>query len=382
MFGPYTAKIKNGKRVIEYKGNKRTKKIDDVYATVFDQDIVDKRLNELVTSKHYYHLHNIDNGIFFATVEYFKKIKTEWCNLPLTTLMISSPGEVYAGKTLDYTTDALPVDINWFDHKKQAFLAESSQFYLELRLLMKDVDRVFSIYNSFRKEKADYSHLAEFQHIEFEGKVGYKENVDIAYKLLDYITNYLLKNNKEDLSYFLSTKDMNDLDGIFKKDKMEMMPFKKALELLYAETKDERYKEFTLKNFGGWEEIKLTEIVGKHVSVTHFPVLQIPFYHNVLEKDENGVPLAENADIILSGFRETIGAGVRITDPVVLAEKARVFNLPLEDYGPYLKTRDYKHYKETAGFGLGWQRYVQWLLKLPYIWEAIHIPRGQHLPRP
>jgi aspartyl/asparaginyl-tRNA synthetase len=65
-----------------------------------------------------------------------------------------------------------------------------------------------------------------------------------------------------------------------------------------------------------------------------------------------------------------------------LLQKAKQFNLPEEDYAPYLKTRDYDHYQETSGFGLGWQRLTQWLLKLPVIWEASHIPRGHHAPRP
>jgi aspartyl/asparaginyl-tRNA synthetase len=50
-------------------------------------------------------------------------------------------------------------------------MAESSQFYLELTLLIQGVNQVFSIYNSFRKETSDPTHLSEFQHIEYEGKV-------------------------------------------------------------------------------------------------------------------------------------------------------------------------------------------------------------------
>ncbi|HOF44502.1 MAG TPA: hypothetical protein PK255_03760 [Candidatus Pacearchaeota archaeon] len=31
------------------------------------------------------------------------------------------------------------------------------------------------MYNSFRKERADATHLSEFHHIEFEGKVNYND---------------------------------------------------------------------------------------------------------------------------------------------------------------------------------------------------------------
>ncbi len=381
MYGPYSAKFVDGKRVVNYVGNRIFPPIDDVGKSIFSKDILDKRVEDISNDKRFFHLHNIDNGIFFSTVDYFKSIHADWCNLPLTTLMISSPGEIYAGKNLDYTTDTLPVEISWFDNEREIFLSESSQFYLELRLLIEKLDRVFSIYNSFRKEKADYCHLSEFQHIEFEGKVSLKENTDIALGLLNHIVKYLLENNKQDLAYFLEDKDMEGLGSIFSQDRFEKIRFKDALDLLFKDTKDEAYKEFSMSHFGSWEEIRLTEIVGKHVIVTEFPILQIPFYHNIAGK-EGDISVAENADIILYGFRETIGSGARIDDKEALLQKAKIFNLPPEDYEPYLKTRDFDHYQKTAGFGLGWQRFVHWLLKLPYIWEATHVPRGHHLPKP
>ena len=381
MYGPYLAKIARGKKVIEYVGNKVSKPIGDVRSTEFEKAVLDARLNDIVGNKHFYHLHRIDNAVFLASVDYFKKLGAEWCNLPLTTLMISSPGEVYAGKKLDYTTDALPMELTWFDGERKVFLAESSQFYLELRLLIDKVSKVFSIYNSFRKEKADFSHLSEFQHIEFEGLVGFKENVKIATGLLRHIIKYIFKHNREDLAYFLTDVEIESLPKTFIGKNVRTITFKKALKILLEDTKDPIYKEFSMKNFGSWEEVRLTELLQSHVIVTEFPLMQIPFYHTA-KKDEKGISLAQNADLILYGYREVVGSGVRISDPKALAEKAKAFNLPLEDYAPYLKTRDFSHYKETAGFGLGWQRLTHWLLKLPYIWEASHIPRGHHLPRP
>lgn len=333
--------------------------------------------------EYFYHLHKIDNGIFFGAVDYFRSIGSEWCNLPLTTLMISSPGEVYAGKTLDYTTDTLPVDISWFDNDRKIFLSESSQFYLELRLLIRNIDSVFSIYNSFRKEEADFCHLSEFQHIEFEGKISFEKNVEIFLNLIRQITRHLVEKETESLEYFVGKNGVKDLETVFSDENIIKITFKEALNALYKETGDDTYKEFSLKNFGAWEEVKLTEIFGgRHVIVTKFPLLQIPFYHNELMENENGISLAENADFILSGYRETIGSGTRISSPEALMEKAKIFNLPSADYEPYIQTRLQEGYQKTSGFGLGWQRYVQWVLRLPHIWDTTHVPRGHHLPRP
>jgi aspartyl/asparaginyl-tRNA synthetase len=375
--------VENGTKTVRYNGSKLFPVIKDVKTSDFCETITSERLTKIFENQEfYYHLHRIDNGVFFGAVDFFRSIGAEWCNLPLTTLMISSPGEVYAGKTLDYTTDTLPVDISWFDNERNVFLSESSQFYLELRLLTQNIDKVFSIYNSFRKEKADFCHLSEFQHIEFEGKVTFDQNIDVFLDLVRHITKYLMDNEKESLRYFIGDMGLEELANTFSDGNIVTITFKEALEVLYKETGDSVYKEFSLKNFGAWEEIKLTEILGRHVIVTKFPLLQIPFYHNELDENENGVPLAENADFILCGYRETIGSGTRISSPEALKEKAKTFNLPVSDYNPYIQTRLQKKYQKTSGFGLGWQRYVQWILRLPYIWEATHIPRGHHLPKP
>lgn len=292
--------------------------------------------------------------------------------------MISSPGEVYAGKVLDYTSDTLPVDIAWFDNKKRVFLSESSQFYLELRLLVQGVDKVFSIYNSFRKEKADFSHLSEFQHVEFEGHIGFMENIDISIDLLRHIIKYLLQRNEDNLRHFLNGKEIDSLSQTFDDENFEFITFKDALELLYKHTQNPLYKNQTLKYFGSWEEIKLTELLGKHVVITECPVLEVPFYHG--ESSKKGI--AENADIILYGYREVIGAGKRIVDKDALLKKSTLFNLPKEDYAPYLESREVDTYLPSAGFGVGWQRFTHWLLKLPAIVDASHIPRGHWIPKP
>jgi aspartyl/asparaginyl-tRNA synthetase len=382
MHGPYKAMSDGNNKTILYVGNKVSKPIADVKSVSFDQDILDTRLDDITKKEEYYHLHKIDNAVFYATVDYFRSIDADWCNLPLTTKMISSPGEVYAGKVLDYTTDTLPVDISWFGESERIYLSESSQFYLELRLLIDNVDQVFSIYNSFRKESADFCHLSEFQHIEYEGKVGFEKNIEIFMGLMRYIVSYVLEHNQDSLAHFLTLDEIEDLNHTFDDQNIARLPFKEALDILYKDTNDSRYTEFSMKHFSSWEEIRLTELLSKHVIVTDFPVLQIPFYHNTKKQDGNGIALAENADFILYGYRETVGSGTRISDPAVLLQKAKQFNLPEEDYAPYLKTRDYDHYQETSGFGLGWQRLTQWLLKLPVIWEASHIPRGHHAPRP
>jgi len=377
VLGNYT--VKNSK--IVYVGNKIQKEFDDVADKVFAPTESSKMLQDFARDKHYKHLHAIDNSVFDASVDYFRSIGASWCNLPLTTKMISSPGEVYAGQKLDYTTDALPVELSWFD-AGNIFLAESSQFYLEMRLIIEELSHVYSIYNSFRKEKVDFSHLAEFQHIEYEGKVDMEENIEILLGLIRHITNHILKNNREDLSYYLTDDEMNSLATSFEPENIERLTFRQALDILAKELGDDKYKTHSLKNFGSYEEVALTRILNKHCLVTEFPVEEIPFYHVGGVVDENGRQYAKNADLILLGYREVIGSGQRITDLDAIRKKAEFFNLPPEDYEPYINMRQLDNYETTSGFGLGWQRYTQWLLKMPYIWQMSHVPRSEHAPKP
>jgi aspartyl/asparaginyl-tRNA synthetase len=353
MYGPYTAVTSAGTRSLAYLGNRRTRPIADVLGVPFRAEMVTNRVVDLANDAAYHHLHKIDNALFFATVDYFRRIGAEWCNLPLTTLMISSPGEVYAGQKLDYTTDTLPIELDWFDGGRRVFLAESSQFYLELRLLVPHLERVFSIYNSFRKERADASHLSEFQHVEFEGRVGFEENLQTALGLMRHITRYILEHNVADLRFFLEDEDVESLAGQLDDAAVERLTFREALALLYRDTGDAAYKQHSMQHFGAWEEVRLTQILGRHALLTEFPLLQIPFYHDIAKVGDDGVPLANNADLILYGYREVVGAGVRIRDIPALQEKARQFNLPLDDYEPYLQSRRVAGYQQTAGFGMG-----------------------------
>lgn len=347
-----------------------------------DISLLQNRVDRVKNDETFLHIANIDNAIFNAATDYFRGLDARWTNLPLTTLMISSPGEVYAGKKLDYTTDTLPVEIpDWFWSWKRIFLSESSQFYLELHLLIPGLKNVYSIYNSFRKEQADATHLSEFQHIEYEGKVDAEWCIKVFLGLFDAIINHVFSYNETDIRYFLSAGQFEEKKRIALQKPIRISFFD-ALSKLFDATWDEKYKEFSLKNFGTWEEVKLTELLGCNVIVEEFPMLQIPFYHANAEKEVAGVPVAKNADFILYGYRETIGSGERIKSKDVLLKKAEIFNLPENDYLPYLQSRNYSDYSTTSWFGLGWQRLVQWITDQPYIYEATVFPRTHIIPNP
>lgn len=378
MKGPYTA---NKDKTITYNGNKVFSKIDDVTKELPNVTELENRVKDLNTQEMWQHIAEINHRINISSNKYFDKLGSLFVPLPLVTRMISSPGAVHGKEAINYTTDTCPITLNWFDLPKTAFLSESSQIYLELALMQQEVNQVYSIYNSFRKEEADYTHLSEFHHIEYEGNVTQQENENIALGLIKNILLDLIEKNYEDLAFFLEENKISELKNLA--DNIKDIPkisFKEALNYLYKETRDEKYKEYTLKHFGSWEEVKLTEILGTMVLIKEFPLLEVPFYH--ARKDNAKPERAINSDLIWPGYREILGSGLRVRSTQELEEKSEIFSLPKKDYQPYLQTRELENYKTSAGFGLGWERLLQGLLELPTIWTGVQFPRTDETLKP
>ena len=359
---------------IDYSGNKVFDPIEDIDEGDAGLEDIPERVTQLHEDETWTHLSAVNNHVYRATVDYFDSRDALYTLLPLTTRMISSPGAVFGSETIDYTEDTSPVKLEWFDLDDSIFLSESSQIYLEFALAQQDVDEVYSIYNSFRKEEADLTHMSEFHHIEYEGTVTQEENEEIIEGLVDAILDEMLTEGREHLEYFLYEDEIARLEAVRDNPPKELT-FREALDLLYEETGDEKYQEFTEAHFGDWEEIKLANMTNDRlVKITEYPLLEVPFYH-APSKNEDGEEVAINADYLWPSYKETIGSGQRVGDVPEVERKAEIFNLPREDYGPYIETRRFDSYETTSGFGVGWERLIQGMLRLPSIISTSHFPR-------
>lgn len=366
---------------LEYTGNELFEPIDDIERN--DRRFIEEvphRVDQLHDEAYWGDLAKINNLIFNATTEYFDSKGAKYTLLPLTTRLISSPGAVFGSEKIDYTEDTSPITVEWFDRDRNTFLSESSQVYLELALVQQGVDHVYSIYNSFRKEEADFTHLSEFHHIEYEGQVNQERNEEIVKGLITEILDTLLSDGRAELQTFLSEQDIAELEEL-RKDPFVEITFEEALQLLKEETGDEKYDDFTQKHFGDWEEVKLTEILDdKIVCVKEYPLLEVPFYHAQQEGREHKV--AKNSDFIWPGYKETAGTGERVASIESVEEKAEIFNLPREDYKPYIRARKFDDYQTTSGFGVGWERLLQGILKMPSIVSTAQFPRVHDTLKP
>ena len=132
-------------------------------------------------------------------------------------------------------------------------------------------------------------------------------------------------------------------------------------------------------DFGGSDETVLTRLFDVPIMVYNWPHEVKAFY---LKRDPNNSNFARGVDTLApEGYGEIVGGGERETDLTLLIEKINEHKLPMEAFEWYLDLRRYGSVPH-AGFGLGLERLVTWVCKLPHVRESIPFPRmmGRLLP--
>jgi asparaginyl-tRNA synthetase (EC 6.1.1.22) len=74
------------------------------------------------------------------------------------------------------------------------------------------------------------------------------------------------------------------------------------------------------------------------------------------------------------GYGEIIGGGERVWDLKEILSRIKEFDLNEKDYEWYIDLRRYGSVPH-AGFGLGIDRFIMWLIKGEHIRETIPFPR-------
>jgi asparaginyl-tRNA synthetase len=132
-------------------------------------------------------------------------------------------------------------------------------------------------------------------------------------------------------------------------------------------------------DFGGSDETVLTRLFDVPVMVYNWPHEVKAFY---LKRDPENSKFARGVDVLApEGYGEIVGGGERETNEQLLISKINEHQLPMEAFEWYLDLRRYGTVPH-AGFGLGLERLVTWLCKLPHVRESIPFPRmyGRLLP--
>ena len=246
----------------------------------------------------------------------------------------------------------------------KAYLSQSGQLYNEATIAA--LGRTYCFGPTFRAEKSKTRrHLMEFWMIEPEAAFYTQEdNMRLQEEFVSYIVQTVLKNRAEELKTL--ERDTTVLQRVV--PPFPRITYDEALEILRKNGKELAWGD----DFGGDEETILAEQFDKPVFVTHYPVTCKAFY---MQPDPNRPEVVLCGDLLApEGYGEIIGGSQRIHDLALLEQRIAENKLPKEAFEWYLDLRRYGSVPHS-GFGMGIERMVAWICKLPHIRETIPFPR-------
>lgn len=254
-------------------------------------------------------------------------------------------------------------EVPYFDEK--AYLTQSGQLYAEAGCMA--FGKVYCFGPTFRAEKSKTRrHLTEFWMMEPE--VAYADLNDImnlAEELIEYIVERVLEKRKEELK--ILERDITPLEKV--KRPFPRITYKEALEMLKKSNVEQTpYGE----DFGATQQTELSNQFDKPFFIHRFPAKCKAFY---MKRDENDETLSLAVDLFApEGYGEIIGGSQREDDLETLKKRIKEFKLDDKSYEWYLDLRRYGSVPHS-GFGLGIERTVAWICKLPHLRETIPFPR-------
>lgn len=252
-------------------------------------------------------------------------------------------------------------EINYFG--KKAYLTQSWQFYAENMVHV--LEKVYAIAPSFRAEKSHtFRHLTEYWHCEVEAAwAGLEDMMRIAEGCVTASAAAILAENKKDLEALgIDPKRLENIKAPFPR-----MTYDEAVKKL-----GEKGIMFQHGNdFGAEHERVITEGYELPVFVTGYPSGVMAFYK---ADDPKNPEKSMNFNMLAPKVGEIIDGSEREPDMQRIQEKLRKAGKKLGDVDWYLDGRRYGSVPH-AGFGLGIERVLQWLIDAEHIRDTIPFPR-------
>lgn len=319
----------------------------------------------------------VRNALSYAVHTFFQERGFMYIHTPI----ISASDCEGAGEMFQVTTlplDEVPkadgsVDYSQDFFGKQANLTVSGQLEAEIyALAMRDV---YTFGPTFRAENSNTSrHLAEFWMIEPEMAFCTLEgNMEVAEEFIKYILKYVLEHCPEDMDFFNKWIEKGVRDSIEKvvEARFTHIPYSEAVALLEKAGRTFEYPVSWGSDLQSEHERYLTEEVFKGpVIVTDYPK-EIKAFYMKLNDDEKTV---RAMDVLVPRLGEIIGGSEREDRYDVLLRRIEEMDLNSDDYWWYLDLRKYGSVPHS-GFGLGFERLIQYVTGMQNIRDVIPFPR-------
>lgn len=260
-------------------------------------------------------------------------------------------------------------EVKYFD--KKAYLSQSWQFYAEN--IINAVEKAYAIAPSFRAEESKTSrHLTEFWHCEVEAAwMSMDDIIKIVEGCVASVIQKVIEDNKKELE--ILEVDVSKLKKI--KLPFPRITYKEAIKKLQEKKHKIKYGE----DFGANEERELAKYyAGNFLAVTNYPLEILKFYHG---EDPKNPGTGTNFNILAPEIGEIIDGSQREPNLDKIKERLKKAKINLGESDWYLDSRRYGSVPHS-GFGLGTERFVQWICNLDTIKDAIAFPRTMNRTKP
>lgn len=342
----------------------------------------------------------IRHSLAFAVHQFFNNKGFVYLHTPIITASdAEGAGEMFRVTTLPMDGSAPRNEAGEVDYREDFFgkstnLTVSGQLEGELGAMA--FSEIYTFGPTFRAENSNTTrHLAEFWMIEPEMAFhDIEDNMNLAEEFIQYLIRYAMEHNKEDLEFLdqrlaeeEKQKPQNERAemGLLEKlnfvlnNQFERITYTEAIAILLDSP---AYKKKKFKYDVSWGIDMQSEheryLVEKHfkkpVIVTGYPAAIKAFYMRLNDGCESGKETVAAMDILAPGIGEIVGGSQREERLDKLEQRMKDMHIPAEEMSWYLDTRRFGTVPH-AGFGLGFERMVQFVTGMTNIRDVIAFAR-------
>jgi asparaginyl-tRNA synthetase len=338
----------------------------------------------------------VRHSLAFAIHKFFNDKGFVYLHTPIITASdAEGAGEMFKVTTLPF--DKTPRNEDGSVNFKEDFFGRATNLtvsgQLEGELGATAFGDIYTFGPTFRAENSNTTrHLAEFWMIEPEMAFSdLEDNMDLAEEFIRYIIRYVMDNNSEDLAFLAQRladeekqlpQDKRSEMGLIEKlefilnNNFERLTYTEAIDIL-RESNHNKKKKFQYPITGWGMDLQSEHeryLVEKHfkkpVILSNYPKEIKAFY---MRQNDDGKTVAA-MDILAPGIGEIVGGSQREERLDRLEARMKEMNIPVSEMWWYLDTRRFGTVPH-AGFGLGFERMVQFVTGMNNIRDVIAFPR-------
>jgi asparaginyl-tRNA synthetase len=321
----------------------------------------------------------VRNAAATAIHQFFQERGFLWVHTPIISASdCEGAGEMFTVTGFDLNkvphTEEKQVDFSKDFFGRQSFLTVSGQ--LEAEIMAMAFSNVYTFGPTFRAENSNTSrHLAEFWMVEPEmAFCDLEGDMNLAEDFLKHVFRFVLETCPEDMDFFNQRIDNSVLataENIIQNE-FARVTYTDAIALLEKSGKTFEYPvEWGLDLQSEHERYLAEEWFQKPTIVTDYPATIKAFY---MRMNDDGKTVRA-MDILAPKIGEIIGGSQREERLEVLERRIQEQGLDPAAYWWYLDLRRYGTVPH-AGFGLGFERLVQFMTGMANIRDVIPFPRA------